>query len=488
MAELTEKVKSKNYIKAAAVTFISYLLTSVVVIVYAVINRSFIGRTAFTYTAAFLSLFAVYVTFYILIYFMCKSVYAYLKNMIALSVILAVSIAFNLTFGAALSVYFRPFALAGLLAVMLLGKRAGLITQMQSGVILLIADVFFVGGDTARLALIDILIGCVASAIYMFMISGVKKRLSTIFISLQMMFVMGVLAIIVQISLGFDLTILYSGLWAAGSALITNAMFIMILPIFEYSFNFITDFRLFELTDHNNKLLVELSQKAPGTFNHSIVVANLAEACASAIGENSNLARAAAYYHDIGKLNNVVYFRENQGSNKNPHDDITPEVSVEIIKNHVSNGVKRAKENHLPNEIIDAIKEHHGTLPIKVFYYKALKYTDGDLGLSTFSYDGPKPRSRISAILMIADAAEAAARVLTDRNEKNVEKVVSDIIEERIALNQFTDCNITFAEIYTIGDVIIKTLSGVYHERIKYPDIKFYEKKDGGEQDAESDI
>lgn len=182
------------------------------------------------------------------------------------------------------------------------------------------------------------------------------------------------------------------------------------------------------------------------------------------------MARAAAYYHDIGKMRNPSYFSENQLGGINPHDAMTPEASVNMIKLHTVNGLAIAKEYDLPKEVQAAIMEHHGTMPLKFFYYKAKKYTDGDLPYDGYCYDGPKPTSKISAILMICDASEAALRASGDKSK--AEKIVDDIVNERLTFEQFSNCDITMKEIDIIKSTIITTFLGIRHKRIKYPEIK----------------
>ncbi len=189
-----------------------------------------------------------------------------------------------------------------------------------------------------------------------------------------------------------------------------------------------------------------------------------------AIGQSTVMARAAAYYHDIGKMRNPSYFSENQLGGVNPHDSMTPEASVNMIKLHTANGLAIAKEYDLPKEVQAAIMEHHGTMPLKYFYLKAQKYTDGELPYDGYCYDGPKPTSKISAILMICDASEAALRSSGDKSK--AETIVDSIVNERIAFEQFSECDITMKEIDIIKSTIITTFLGIRHKRVKYPDIK----------------
>ena len=192
--------------------------------------------------------------------------------------------------------------------------------------------------------------------------------------------------------------------------IMSAVLFLAILPVFESLFNCLTVFRLRELTSSDAKLLKKLKEEAPGTFNHSMVVAQLAEACAANLGEDVDYARAAAFYHDVGKLHQPEYFTENQGE-YNLHDELTPELSADIIRSHTQDGYELIRAHHLPQFLADVALQHHGTMPIRYFYAKALKMTDGELNIEDFSYPGPKPKTKIAAIIMIcllytSDAAD----------------------------------------------------------------------------------
>ena len=229
------------------------------------------------------------------------------------------------------------------------------------------------------------------------------------------------------------------------------------------------------LTSSYAKLIKKLKENAPGTYNHSVVVAQLVEACAREIGENSELARAAAFYHDIGKLKGPEMFAENQ-TDYNFHNELTPELSVDIIRNHSRDGAKLIKKYRLPEFFADVALQHHGTMPIKYFYAKALKMSDGGLNMSNYSYRGPKPASKIAAIIMIADSSEAAVRSLRDRSPANVESLVRNLINERLDMEQFDDCNITMRELTLIKNTIVNQLTGVYHSRVEYPKLSISKK------------
>jgi len=258
---------------------------------------------------------------------------------------------------------------------------------------------------------------------------------------------------------------------STASGPLSVSIFMVLLPIFEAIFKKVSCFKFSELIEHNAKLVKKLIQQAPGTFNHSIVVSNIAEACALAIEEDGLLARTCAYYHDIGKLRRPEFFKENQADGENPHDDLTPELSANIIKSHTQDGYDLIMKNRLPKVIADVCKEHHGTLPIMYFYGKAQKFTDGEVDLAQYCYAGPKPSTKIAAIIMIADGCEAAARTLQDRSRENVKKVVRQIVNERMQLGQFEECEITLNELNIIIHTVVNHLTGVYHSRIEYPKV-----------------
>lgn len=258
--------------------------------------------------------------------------------------------------------------------------------------------------------------------------------------------------------------------WSFASGIASVMLMFIIVPLFERMFNIVSVFRYAEIATSDTPLMRQLFQKAPGTYNHSLTVANYAEACAVAIGQSAIEARAAAYYHDIGKMKNPLYFSENQFNGNNPHDAMTPEASVSMIKTHTTYGLALAKEHNLPLEVQSAIIEHHGTMPLKYFYLKAQKYTDGTLPYDGYCYDGPKPQNKISAILMICDACESALRASTDISA--AEKIVDGIVSERFTFDQFSECDITMKEIDIIKTTILTTYLGIKHKRVKYPDVK----------------
>ncbi len=254
----------------------------------------------------------------------------------------------------------------------------------------------------------------------------------------------------------------------------TAAMFSLgLLPLLEHLFNIPTRFRLLELSNvATGPLLRELRKKAAGTYNHSILIGDMCSEAAETIGIDPLLVRVGGYYHDIGKMINPSYFIENQGD-KNKHDDVKPTISVSMIKSHVKLGVDLALKNHIPTEIIDFIREHHGTTPISYFYHQALGlFGDENVKIEDYEYPGPKPQSKETAILLIADAVEATVRSYATGNEKvslkKIRDVIDNVVENRLEQGQFDFCNITLREIHTISEVFFRYLASYYHKRIDY--------------------
>ncbi|MEM6655464.1 MAG: HDIG domain-containing metalloprotein, partial [Planctomycetota bacterium] len=258
-------------------------------------------------------------------------------------------------------------------------------------------------------------------------------------------------------------------------SVIAGSLLTCLLPGIEHVFRVQTDLSLLELGDPSKPLLQELIRRAPGTYNHSITVASLAEAAADSIGARGLLVRVGAYYHDIGKMLKPGYFVENQTQGENRHDALVPAMSTLVIIAHVKDGADLARQNKLPEQIIDFIQQHHGTTLVEYFYRQAAdrQTADPDAGEvdeSSFRYPGPKPQTRESAVLMIADAVESASRVLVEPTPARIESLVEELIKKRLDDGQFDECGITLQEVRKVGDSLVKSLTAVYHGRVKYPE------------------
>jgi len=256
--------------------------------------------------------------------------------------------------------------------------------------------------------------------------------------------------------------------WLAISAFLTLLAY-PVIYIFEKIFGFVSDVTLLELADTNNKLLRDLSRKAPGTFQHSLQVANLAEAAIFKIGGNSLLIRTAALYHDLGKMDAPMYFIENQSTGVNPHDELAYEESAQIIVNHVIKGIEIAKKNKLPDLIIDFIRTHHGTTKTEYFFRKFKEENPEETNFEAFNYPGPIPFSKESAVLMMSDSVEAASRSIKQPDVEKIDLLVEGVIGNQIAQDQFVNADITMRDITQIKKIFKKMLMNIYHVRVEYP-------------------
>jgi putative nucleotidyltransferase with HDIG domain len=269
-------------------------------------------------------------------------------------------------------------------------------------------------------------------------------------------------------------TALLWGLWA----IVAGSLMTCLLPIVERVFGVQTDLSLIELGDPAHPLLQELVRRAPGTYNHSITVASLAEAAAEAIGARGLLVRVGAYFHDIGKMLKPGYFAENQGQGDNRHQSLMPAMSTLVIIAHVKDGADLARQNKVPEPIIDFIQQHHGTTLVEYFYRQAAERSsrgneiDGSnvVDESSFRYPGPKPQTKEAGILMLADAVESASRVLVEPTPARIESLVEELSRKRLLDGQFDECGLTLEEVDKIGQSLVKSLTAVYHGRVKYPD------------------
>jgi putative nucleotidyltransferase with HDIG domain len=257
--------------------------------------------------------------------------------------------------------------------------------------------------------------------------------------------------------------------WGGINAVISTLVAMALLPVFEYIFNETTDLSLMELSDFNHPLLKSLVIRAPGTWAHTLAVSSLAEAAAEGIKANSLLARVGCYYHDVGKIKKPEYFIENQSSGDNPHDNCSPKMSAMIIENHVKEGIELAREAKLPQCIIDFIPEHHGTTKISFFYEKAKgKNDDVSVNVHDYSYQGPKPRSKETAICMFADSVESMSRILVDPSPSRIRGMVRTAIKNKTEADQLEECDLTFKDLHLIEDAFVKILLARFHSRIEY--------------------
>lgn len=252
------------------------------------------------------------------------------------------------------------------------------------------------------------------------------------------------------------------------SGVLSGALTLGILPFFESAFGILSTMRLIELSSPNHPLLKKILTETPGTYHHSLMVANLAEAACEAIGANGLLARVGCYYHDIGKTNRPGFFIENQVNGYNPHDNLSPEASKDIIISHAVDGADILKKNKLPKEIIDVAEQHHGTSLLKFFYHKA-KEMNPNIEEGSFRYPGPKPQTKEIAIISVADSVEAAVRSMKEPNAEKIHRLIQSIIKDKVIDGQFDECDLSFKEIKKIEESFCSTMNGTFHSRIEYP-------------------
>ncbi len=303
-----------------------------------------------------------------------------------------------------------------------------------------------------------------------------RRHFYTVFLSIAAAYVVGIA--------GFGFTegmtpdaFLRAALLGVANSLACTIIVMFLLPIFESIFEATTDFTLMELTDLNRPLLRRLVIEAPGTYHHSLMVGNLVEAVAGDVGANGLQARVSAYYHDIGKLAKPEYFFENKGENVNKHEKLTPRMSALILASHVKEGLELAKREKLPRIVLDAIREHHGTTVMAYFYQKAREYDSHDsVNVADFRYPGPRPSSKETALIMLADSAEAAVRSLEAPTAPKIRAVVHKIIEARLADGELDQSGLTLNDIAIVREKFIQLLTGIFHSRIPYPS----QEEDGG--------
>ncbi|PGS10149.1 HD family phosphohydrolase [Bacillus pseudomycoides] len=366
--------------------------------------------------------------------------------------------------------YVVPVAMGTILVKLMIGDRFVFITSMIFSVC---GSIMFNEGVTSTLNYsvgIYVLLSSLSVSIFL----REKNRRSMI---LQAGILVSVLNVVVLAALlllrngNFSpLEIGSQLLMAAASGIISSILAMGILPYLESGLGIVSSMKLMELSSPNHPLLRKILLEAPGTYHHSVMVANLSEAACEAVGANGVLARVGAYYHDIGKTVQPHFFIENQMGIENPHDKLDPEMSRDIIIAHVTNGVKMLEEHHIPQEIIDIAGQHHGTTLLKYFYYKAIKEDKERYTEKMFRYPGSKATSKESAIVGIADSVEAAVRSMNHPTPEQINNLVQSIIKDRLQDGQFSECNLTFKELQIVGKTLCETLNGIFHSRIKYPE------------------
>ncbi|MCT4594591.1 MAG: HDIG domain-containing protein [Anaeromicrobium sp.] len=369
-----------------------------------------------------------------------------------------------------LSPYIGPVAAFTCLVGILIEPKLALVISISMTIMLSISK-----GYNVEFIYTNIMASIVATC-------GIKKasQRSTIFLTGLMISFSN---IIILTSIGlinhYDFSLVFSNVFNG----LLNGIFCAVitigsLPLWEWAFKILTPFKLLELSNPNNKLLKRLLLEAPGTYHHSIIVGNLSENAAQSIGANSLLARVGAYYHDIGKLRRPYLFKENQLTSENPHDKLKPIRSVNVITSHIKDGVDFAKEEELPQEIVDIIFQHHGTTLVKFFYFKATQNSKKTINESDYRYKGEKPKSKEAAVVMLADSVEAAVRSIKEPTEEKIRDLIDKIVKDKLNDSQFDECNMTLKDLKMISESFMTILMGIFHERIEYPDMDKDKKED----------
>lgn len=361
--------------------------------------------------------------------------------------------------------YMVPLAAAGMLIAILLDSRLAVLVVAVMSFMLAIMT-----GNQLRFGLVG-LIGGITGVYSVSKLSQrgdlVRAGFYTSGANVVAIFIVGLvmetpLGLLISTSLALGIT---SGIL---SSILTNGS----LPFLEHTFQITSPVRLLELSHPNNVLLKRLLTEAPGTYHHSIIVGNLAEAAADVVGGESLLVRVGAYYHDIGKIKRPYFFIENQMTCDNPHDKIAPSLSTLILTSHVKDGVEMAREHRLPQRIIDIIEQHHGNGLVSYFYHKALESDRTEtITEEEFRYEGPKPQTKEAALVMLADSVEAAVRSLQNRTAGRVEGLVRKIIKDKLNDGQLDECDLTLKDLDVIAAAFVRVLTGIFHSRIEYPDM-----------------
>ena len=390
------------------------------------------------------------------------------KKVLLIAIVCVLTVLFSLLIRS-LNAYLMPVSMGLLLIALLIGSRAAMVVNILLAVVAAILAPGSSGMFSATmytLMITPIMVSPLAFIVF----RKSQQRTMVLFTGL----IIGAGNMLTVLALGFinnsDVAvILMNGLWSAASGVLSGMFCIALQPIFEWMFNLVTATKLLELSNPAQPLLKRLMLEAPGTYHHAMVVANLAEAAASAVGANSLLARVGAYYHDVGKLKRPMYFKENQMGD-NPHDRTDPRVSASIITAHVREGVQIAQKERLPEAIVDIIRFHHGDTPVVYFYDKATKLYGADkVDPADYRYDGPRPKTRESAIIMLADAVEAAERSMQNPDPEKMRNLLNRIIRTKMEDGQLDGCELTFKDLDRIREAFETVLAGVFHERIEYP-------------------
>ena len=394
-----------------------------------------------------------------------------LRQVLVIMLVMVISVGLGVLCVKLINVYLVPVALGAMLITGLLGARTGLTAGVALSVILASLAAGSNGAYSDEMVHL-MLTGVVGSVVAVKFLAGKPQRVRTVICGVLVAAVNLAMLLALGLMTASDLNnTMRNAVWSMAGGVISGLIAVGFQPVFEAAFNLATPSKLLELANPNQPLLRRLLLEAPGTYHHAIIVANLSEAAAEKIGANPLLARTGAYFHDIGKLKRPLYFKENQRG-ENPHDRTDAYVSAAIVTAHTSDGLALAQKHHLPPEIQRIIVEHHGDTPVMYFYHKALQQADGKpVDIKDFRYDGSRPSTKESAIVMLADTIEAAVRSMPDPTPQAIQRFIERLVRGKIEDGQLSNSPLSLLDIDGICEAFSSVLSGVFHERIEYPTV-----------------
>lgn len=384
------------------------------------------------------------------------------KKITLISVINLMTLVFARTIGL-VSPFLIPFACAPILLTLLINYKISIVISILNVIVISIAT-----GFDAQVMMLGVISSILGATLLKKMQQRNELLYSTIYLS--------IVGVIITVSTGILISsnlrevLIKSGITFIGGVL-SGIFALGILPFLEGTFNEVTTLKLLELSNPNHPLLKKLLMEAPGTYHHSMLVANLAEMASEEVGANSVIVRIGSYYHDVGKTERPYFFGENQMGGENPHNHMTPNLSAKIIISHVKDGIELARKHNLPKVIQDIIGEHHGTTLVKYFYYTMKNNSENPEAVKEedYRYPGPIPNSKEAGIIMLADSVEAAVRSIKEPSEDKIKEMINNIISDKLSCGQLNDCNLTIKDIEKIKKCFLTALNGIYHHRIEYP-------------------
>ena len=407
-----------------------------------------------------------------------KEIFKSIKKLILISVINLISLIFARTIGI-ISPFLIPFACAPMMLTLLLNYKISLVFSTLNIII-----IGALNGFDPQV----IILGIVSSILGATLLKKMQQRNELLYSTIAIAVVSAILTLSTGLLISSNVyeVLIKGGITVIGG-LLSGIFALGILPFLEGMFNEVTTLKLLELSNPNNVLLKKLLMEAPGTYHHSMLVANLAEMAAEEVGANSVITRIGCYYHDIGKIERPYFFGENQMGGDNPHNNITPSLSTMIIKSHVKDGLELAQKHNLPKVIQDIIEEHHGNTLVKYFYYtmKNSAENPNKIKEEDYMYEGPIPSSKEAGIVMLSDSVEAAVRSIKEPDKEKIKEMVNSIMDDKLSSGQLNNCDLTLKDIEKIRICFLTTLNGIYHHRIEYPKEKI---KDLNDENKENEI